>query len=131
MVVGYFNVGSGVFKMDSNGRSAKKEKYLEKDSEKKIPIRKTKTVNNKSSGPMQKLKILDLRFARLLSVYIKTSSSSKYDYVNISRFPPSVRYTSQCVPGTSSSSKYEYSTGINISRFPPYPSVRSTSQCVH
>jgi hypothetical protein len=35
MVVGYFNVGSGVFKMDSNGRSAKKEKYLEKDSEKK------------------------------------------------------------------------------------------------
>ena len=69
---------------------------------------------------MQKLKILDLRFARLLSVYIKTSSSSKYDYVNISRFPPSVRYTSQCVPGTSSSSKYEYSTGINISRFPPY-----------
>ena len=38
MVVGYFNVGSGVFKMDSNGRSAKKEKYLEKDSEKKINI---------------------------------------------------------------------------------------------
>jgi hypothetical protein len=31
MVVGYFNVGSGVFKMDSNGRSAKKEKYLEKE----------------------------------------------------------------------------------------------------
>jgi len=42
MVVGYFNVGSGVFKMDSNGRSAKKEKYLEKDSEKKYQFEKLK-----------------------------------------------------------------------------------------